>query len=125
MKKNDILTYAISASLLIVSLSIAYYLVIYIPKLNAMKLQKEEAQAVQVKQKEEAVQIEKKTEPQIREDCETEGQDKAKEKLQKLIDAGLVTGSKKTEYENAMAQGLALKEDIEYYRKLCLENNGL
>lgn len=114
-----------SASLLIVSLSVAYYLVIYIPKLNALKLQKEETKAEQQKQIEDAVQLQKKTEPQIREECDTEGHNSAKEKLQKLIDSGLLTPAQKTTYEKALAQGLALKEDIEYYRKLCLEKNGL
>ena len=40
--KNKVLTYSISASLLIVALSVAYYFVFYMPKQNELKLKREE-----------------------------------------------------------------------------------
>lgn len=109
---------ALSVAFLLAAGAVAYYFIDFLPNKETTKIQTQtQNQVIQ--------DVQKRTEKQIREDCEKEGFDRAKNKLQSLIDSGLATGYQKTEYEKALKQGLALKEDIEYYRKLCLENEGL
>lgn len=59
MKKSNVLAYSISASFLIVALSVAYYFIFYIPKQNDLKIRREEDKIEQEKKDAEKVKLNK------------------------------------------------------------------
>lgn len=113
--KIPIFFWAIPAvSLLVVAGSIAYYFMWFLPS--------KEKTAYQIQQtQKENVEIELKT----RQNCQDESRQKAKEKLEKLIDAGLLSQSEIDESKKALDKGLAKKADVDYYFNQCLEVHGL
>jgi hypothetical protein len=119
--KNRIPTFfwiILSLSILIIATSIAYYFLWFLP--NKEKIKYDPSQVEQT----EGINREDK-ETQIRQNCYEEAVNKSREKLEKLIEADLITQSEKEEYKKALDAGLTRKEDRDYYFDLCLTINGL
>lgn len=108
----------LSISLLIIAGSIAYYFVWFLPNKEKATVENKQDQ-----QTNELTQEERET--QTRQKCADESIVKAREKLQKLYDAGLMSASERAEWEKAKGVGLTRRDDRDYYFDLCLEINGL
>ncbi len=117
MNKNKVPPFfwlALSIAFLVVAGSISYYFVSFLPSKENSKTQVE----VEQENKE-------KSDVQIRQECRDGALQKAQDKLRKLIEAGLLSQTQEAQYQQALGQGLARKEDIDYYFNLCLEINSL
>jgi len=113
-----------SVSILIIALSVTYYLVIFVPS-------REKATAEQ-----KAKEIETEAEKQrlerdkfkVYEDCDKEAKEEAQKLLESKIEIMEETGSQATrykEYKAAAEKGLYLRDDYEALYNRCLRRHGL
>lgn len=114
LKSPIIFWLILSLAFLIASLSISYYFVIFLPSKQNSVVQ---IQQNRVKTTED--------EMKARQGCNSEARQKAKENLEKLIASGLLSDSEVDQFKKALANGLAKKEDIDYYFNQCLTVHGL
>lgn len=105
-----------SLALIIIALSIAYYLVIFLP--SKEKFKQEELGKAQ-----ESEQQEQLSEKQKYRYCQNEATKSAQEALEKK--AKLATGQLKSILEKAVEEGMYYKDDYNYSYQQCLERQGL
>lgn len=107
----------ITASFLIIALSIAYYFVIFLPtqERNKQMLQDEKTTLEQQS-------LEKSK--QISTDCEKSAGEQATETLKSKAEL-MPAGQTKTMYEEAVAKNMYLKDDYKELFESCLKRNGV
>ena len=122
MKKISPISFVAALSLLIVALSIAYYLVIFIPDKEKAR-QKEINRELQLK---EAEQEAKSKELEVYQGCEAEAKEEAKELLKSKIEIAQKTGtSVPATWKEASEKGLMLKDDYNDLYDSCLRRYGI
>lgn len=122
MKKVSPFSFVVAISVLIVALSVAYYLVIFIPA-------KEKTRQEQVNrefQLKEAEQQSKKIEQQVYKDCDTEAEENASKLLKSKIEIAQKAGTYiPPTWKEASEKGLHLKDDYSSYYDSCLRRHGI
>lgn len=122
MKKVSPFSVAAALSLLIVALSAAYYLVIFIPAKEKARLE----QANRELKLKEAEQNAKNKELQVYKDCDTEANENAENLLKSKIEIAQKAGTSiPATWKEASEKGLYLKDDYNSYYENCIRRHGI
>ncbi|OGD87927.1 hypothetical protein A3H87_01815 [Candidatus Curtissbacteria bacterium RIFCSPLOWO2_02_FULL_42_37] len=122
LKGINLFSIIASVAILIVALSFAYYLVIFLPS-KEKTMQEQASKELQLKQ---AEQQKKDKEAQVYKDCDDEAAEGARELLKSKIEIAQNSGTAiPSTWKEASEKGLHLKDDYNSYYENCLRRNGI